>query len=61
MTNKIFALQKHIEGLHRQVWNEWIAQEKNEPKGENQPTKMRSSPTLSTFFLFFLGNEVPYL
>ncbi len=28
-TNGIFALQKHLELLHQQLWNEWVDQEKD--------------------------------
>jgi hypothetical protein len=31
-TNGIYALQKHIETLHRHVWSEWQEQEKDGPE-----------------------------
>jgi hypothetical protein len=27
-TNGIFAFQKHIEGVHQQMWNEWMNKRK---------------------------------
>ncbi len=27
-TNGIFAFRKHIEGVHQQVWNEWMNKRK---------------------------------
>jgi len=34
ITNDIFTFQNHIEGVHQQVWNQWIAQEKYDLEGK---------------------------
>jgi hypothetical protein len=51
--NKTFALQKHIKGVHRQVWNEWIAQEKDEHEGKKQPKTRGLAPPFQPFLVFF--------
>jgi hypothetical protein len=59
--NGIFALRKHLEGQHRQVWVNWNQQAKRcQPKLERRITKKRFGPTLGLFFFFFLGVYVLY-
>ncbi len=57
--NGIFALQKHFELLHRQLWIEWDDQEKADLNPEKWPSKKRSSSTPSNISNFFVS-AIPY-
>jgi hypothetical protein len=54
ITNGIFALNKHFQNMHSQMWTQWIEQEKDGPQGERKFTKKQSSPTPSTISFFVL-------
>jgi hypothetical protein len=52
-TNGIYALWKHLENNHKQLWNECYRQEKNGPKVERWATKQMFRPTPITIYVFF--------
>jgi len=59
-TNGIFALKKHLETNHQQVWKEWIEQEKDGGEiKKRRASKKRCGPTPSTISSFF-GSIVLY-
>jgi len=57
--NRIFALRKHLELLHLQLWNEWVDQKKDGFKAEKQPSRKRFGPTPSNILNFF-ASVIPY-
>jgi hypothetical protein len=57
MTSEISTLSKHIENAYYLLWNKWIKQERDWPKGERQFKTIYVIPTLSTIYVFF-GNEM---
>jgi hypothetical protein len=59
MTNGIFALWKHLELMHQQLWSEWVDKEKDGPNARKQPSKKRSNPTPSNNSNFF-DSAIPY-
>jgi len=58
-TNGIFTFQNHLELLHRQLWNEWVDQEKDGLNAEKQLSKKRFNSTSSNISNFF-ANVIPY-
>ncbi len=52
-TNGIYALWKHLESNHKQLWNECYEQEKNGPKVERWATKQMFRPTPNNYYVFF--------
>jgi len=52
-TNGIYALWKHLESNHKQLWNKCYEQEKNRPKVERWATKQMFRPTPTTIYAFF--------
>jgi hypothetical protein len=46
-TNGISIFQKHLELLHRQLWSEWVDQEKDGLNAKKIPSKKKFGPTPS--------------
>lgn len=59
IANGIFALRKHLEGNHQELWSEWTKHHKDGFEGEKNPTKKRYS-LAPNIISTYLGSYVPY-